>query len=120
MTSAPANEALVSTGSVTFAGTAPYDYKTVQFEVTGCDPVEAEFSTLNGWTATVPVTLGRHVIALRCMIPAARSFLRPRDCPSLAPVRKSSPTPTSTACRISGNASPGWMLSGSGDRYGLR
>lgn len=77
VTSAPANEALISTGSVTFAGTAPYNYKTVQFEITGCNPVEAEFSSLSNWSATVPVTLGRHVIALRVydprgvLIPAA-------------------------------------------------
>jgi len=77
VTTAPANESLISTGSVTFAGTAPYNYKTVQFEIAGCEPVEAEFTTLNGWSATVPVTLGRHVIMLRAydsrgvLIPAA-------------------------------------------------
>ena len=77
VTTAPANEALISTGSVAFAGTAPYNYKTVQFEMPGCDPVEADFSSLNNWSATVPVTLGRQTISLRVydphgtLIPAA-------------------------------------------------
>ena len=77
MTTAPANEALVSAGSVSFAGTAPYNYKTVRFETTGCDPVEVEFTTLSNWSATVPVTLGRQTISLRVydphgvLIPAA-------------------------------------------------
>ena len=77
VTTAPANEALVATGSVTFAGTAPYNYKTVRFETPGCDPVEADFSSLSNWSATVPVMLGRQTISLRVydphgvLIPAA-------------------------------------------------
>ena len=67
----------ISTGSVTFAGTAPYNYKTVRFETPGCDPGEADFSSLSNWSATVPVILGRQTISLRVydphgvLIPAA-------------------------------------------------
>ncbi len=77
VTTAPAQEAMINAGSVAFAGTAPYNYKTVQFEVAGCDPVEAEFSSLGDWSAAVPVVLGRQVIGLRVydprgvLIPAA-------------------------------------------------
>jgi hypothetical protein len=69
VTTAPAHEAQITTGSVTFAGTAPYNYKTVQFESPGCDPIEVEFSSLGNWSAVVPVTLGRHTIALRVYDP---------------------------------------------------
>lgn len=77
VTTAPANEALISNGSVMFAGTAPYIYSSVRFESPGCDPVEAAFSSLSNWSATVPVILGRQVISLRVydprgnLIPAA-------------------------------------------------
>ncbi|HWB07289.1 MAG TPA: LamG-like jellyroll fold domain-containing protein [Verrucomicrobiales bacterium] len=69
VTTAPAANALVSTGSVSFAGTAPFTYNTVQFETAGTDPVEAAFSSLNNWAATVPILLGRNVIPLRVYDP---------------------------------------------------
>jgi hypothetical protein len=70
VTTAPAANALISTGSVAFAGTAPYLYNTVQFETAGSDPVKADFSNLSNWAATVPVLLGRNEISLRVYDPS--------------------------------------------------
>jgi hypothetical protein len=69
VTTAPAANALVSTGSVSFAGTAPFTYNRVQFETAGAEPVKADFSSLNNWAATVPILLGRNVISLRVYDP---------------------------------------------------
>ena len=69
LTTAPAPGALISTASTSFAGTAPYQYQTIRFETPGCDPVEATFSSLGNWSATLPVTLGRHLISLRVLDP---------------------------------------------------
>ncbi len=77
VTTAPANEAFIVADSVNFSGTAPYNYKTVRFETPACAHVEADFSSLSGWAATVPVMLGRQTISLRVydpqgiLIPAA-------------------------------------------------
>lgn len=77
VTTAPANEVLISNGVATFAGTAPLSHETITFEITGANPFKATFTSVSNWSANVPILLGRNVIALRVydsngvLIPAA-------------------------------------------------
>ncbi len=74
VTLAPAEGELVGTGSVQFAGTAPFSHHRVTFDLPGAEKVEADFSSLGAWAATVPVPLGRHVISLRVSDPSGRAI----------------------------------------------